>query len=86
MYQRYTSRSEGLQSSRTPRVKERIRNILLIVLAVACILLAIFGGRAHTDGVRQRPEPDFHAEPYSRSQLRRHPGPYPQPPVRGGYH
>lgn len=46
MYQRYTSRSEGLQSTGTPRMKERIRNILLIVLAVACILLAIFGGRA----------------------------------------
>lgn len=46
MYHRYTSRSEGLQSTGAPRLKERIRNILLIVLTVACILLAIFGGRA----------------------------------------
>lgn len=46
MYHRYTSRSEGLQSSGAPRLKDRIRNAVLAVLAVACILLAIFGGRA----------------------------------------
>lgn len=46
MYHRYTSRSEGMQSTGAPRLQERIRNILLIVLVVACILLAIFGGRA----------------------------------------
>lgn len=46
MYHRYTSRAEGVQYSGAPRLRERIRNILLIVLAAACILLAIFGGRA----------------------------------------
>ncbi|MBE5803944.1 MAG: hypothetical protein E7316_05470 [Clostridiales bacterium] len=46
MYHRYTSRSEGLQTTGAPRLQERIRNILLLVLVVACILLAIFGGRA----------------------------------------
>lgn len=46
MYHRYTSRSEGRQSTASPRLQERIRNILLILLTVACILLAIFGGRA----------------------------------------
>ena len=46
MYHRYTSRAEGMQNVGTPRLRERIRNILLVVLAVACILLAIFGGRA----------------------------------------
>lgn len=60
MYHRYTSRSEGMQSSGAPRMQERIRNILLAVLLVACILLAIFGGRAmgfqadaHTTFVRR---------------------------------
>ncbi len=46
VYHRYTSRSEGMQTTGAPRMKERIRNILLLVLTVACILLAIFGGRA----------------------------------------
>ena len=46
MYHRYTSRSEGMQSTGAPRMKERIKNIVLMVLVVACILLAIFGGRA----------------------------------------
>lgn len=46
MYHRYTSRSEGMQSSGAPRMKERIRNIILLVLLVACVLLAVFGGRA----------------------------------------
>lgn len=46
MYHRYTSRAEGMQPSGAPRLQERIRNILLIVLALACILLAVFGGRA----------------------------------------
>ncbi len=60
MYHRYTSRAEGMQTSATPRMKERIRNILLLLLTVACILLAIFGGRAmgfqadaHTTFVRR---------------------------------
>lgn len=46
MYRRYTSREEGTQYSGAPRLRERIRNILLIFLTIACILLAIFGGRA----------------------------------------
>lgn len=46
MYHRYTSRAEGMQTSATPRMKDRIRNIVLVLLAVACILLSIFGGRA----------------------------------------
>lgn len=46
MYRRYTSREEGTQYSGALRLRERIRNILLIFLTVACILLAIFGGRA----------------------------------------
>lgn len=46
MYHRYTSRAEGMQTSATPRMKDRIRNIVLVLLTVACILLAIFGGRA----------------------------------------
>lgn len=46
MYHRYTSRAEGSQPAGTPRLWERIRNILLIILAVACIFLAVFGGRA----------------------------------------
>ncbi len=60
MYQRYTSRAEGMQSTATPRMKDRIRNIVLAVLLVACILLGIFGGRAmgfqseaHTTFVRR---------------------------------
>ena len=46
VYHRYTSRSGGMQSSGAPRMQERIRNIILLLLTVACILLAIFGGRA----------------------------------------
>ena len=46
MYHRYTSRSDGMQPSAAPRLRERIRNILLMVLLAACILLAVFGGRA----------------------------------------
>ena len=46
MYQRYTSRAEGMQPSASPRMKERIRNILLLVLVAACVLLSVFGGRA----------------------------------------
>ena len=60
MYQRYTSRAEGMQGAATPRMKDRIRNIALAVLLVACILLGIFGGRAmgfqseaHTTFVRR---------------------------------
>lgn len=60
MYHRYTSRSEGMQPSAAPRLKERIRNAVLVLLTVACILLAIFGGRAmsfqsdaHTTFVRR---------------------------------
>lgn len=46
MYRRYTSREGGTQYTGAPRLRERIRNILLIVLAVACVVLAVFGGRA----------------------------------------
>lgn len=46
MYRRYTSREGGTQYTGAPRLRERIRNVLLIVLTVACIILAIFGGRA----------------------------------------
>lgn len=60
MYHRYTSRAEGMQTSTSPRLKDRIRNIVLAVLLVACILLGIFGGRAmnfqseaHTTFVRR---------------------------------
>lgn len=60
MYQRYTSRAEGMQGAAIPRMKDRIRNIALAVLLVACILLGIFGGRAmsfqadaHTTFVRR---------------------------------
>lgn len=46
MYHRYTSREEGVQPSSAPRTAERIRNLLLILLAAACIVLAVFGGKA----------------------------------------
>lgn len=46
MYRRYTSREGGAPYTGTPRLQERIRNILLIILTVSCVLLAIFGGRA----------------------------------------
>lgn len=46
MYQRYTSRSHaGLQSSGRS-LTNRIRNIMLLVLMIAVIVLAIVGGRA----------------------------------------
>lgn len=35
-----------MQYSTAPRLRERIRNILLMVLLAACIALAIFGGKA----------------------------------------
>lgn len=46
MYHRYTSRNEGFQSNGTPRLADRIRNIVLLLLLIACILLGFFGGRA----------------------------------------
>lgn len=46
MYRHYTSREGGATYAGAPRLRERIRNILLVFLAVVCIVLAIFGGRA----------------------------------------
>lgn len=46
MYHRYTTRNEGMQPGTAPRLAERVKNIVLLVLLVACIVLAIFGGRA----------------------------------------
>lgn len=45
MYHRYTARSGGLQGN-TSKMRERIRTGAILVLTLAVILLAIFGGRA----------------------------------------
>ena len=59
MYKHYTSRSGGMQSSGNVMMN-RIRNIVMLVLVLAVILLAVFGGRAmsyqaeaHTTFVRR---------------------------------
>lgn len=46
MYHRYTSRNEGRSANMHPRMMDRIRNAIIAILLVACILLGIFGGRA----------------------------------------
>lgn len=45
MYQRYTSRTGGMQSGGNAMVN-RIRNIIMLVLVLAVLMLSIFGGRA----------------------------------------
>lgn len=59
MYKHYTSRSGGMQSGGNVMMN-RIRNIVMLVLVLAVILLAVFGGRAisyqaesHTTFVRR---------------------------------
>lgn len=47
MYHRYTSRSGGINPGNN-RLRERIRTGVILVLLIAVVLLAIFGGRAMT--------------------------------------
>ena len=60
MYQRYTSRAAGPVQTGGSRMVTRIRNIVTLLLLVAVIVLAVFGGRAmnyqtesHTTYVRR---------------------------------
>lgn len=60
MYQRYTFRSGGGTQTGGNVLKNRIRNIITLLLVIAVIVLAVFGGRAmgyqaesHTTYVRR---------------------------------
>lgn len=60
MYQRYTSRSGGSVKSGGNVLLNRVRNIVMLLLVIAVILLAVFGGKAigyqtesHTTFVRR---------------------------------